>query len=294
MELRTLRYFYTIAEEENITKAADVLHITQPTLSRQLKHLEDELGTELFRRERQRLVLTEAGTFLKDRAAEILALSQQTSLEFENRKKQLFSGHITIGCVEADNSDTLAMMLEDFVADYPQVTFEIFSGTSDIIMERLDKGLLDVAILLEPVNTTKYKTVTLPRTEKWGLLVSSDSFLARQSEITPQEMMGVPLMMSGRPDVQHLMADWAGVPVNELNVVGNFNLTFNVIPLVAHQVAAALMIEGSISGRQPDDVKFLPLSPTIQTNCVLVWRRERIVSPVVNEFIHYFQNSFQK
>lgn len=294
MELRTLRYFYTIAEEENITKAADVLHITQPTLSRQLKHLEDELGTELFRRERQRLVLTEAGTFLKDRAAEILALSQQTSLEFENRKKQLFSGHITIGCVEADNSDTLAMMLEDFVADYPQVTFEIFSGTSDIIMERLDKGLLDVAILLEPVNTTKYKTVTLPRTEKWGLLVASDSFLARQSEITPQEMIGVPLMMSGRPDVQHLMADWAGVPVNELNVVGNFNLTFNVIPLVAHQVAAALMIEGSISGRQPDDVKFLPLSPTIQTNCVLVWRRERIVSPVVNEFIHYFQNSFQK
>lgn len=292
MELRTLRYFYTIAEEENITKAAQVLHITQPTLSRQLKSLEDELGSELFIREQHRLVLTEAGAFLKDRAAEILELSDKTSLEFENRKQQLFSGHVTIGCVEADNSDTLAMMLEDFVNDYPQITFDIFSGTSDIIKERLDKGLLDVAILLEPVRTEKYRTLTLPRTEKWGLLVASDSFMARQTEITPKDLIGMPLMLSGRPEVQRMVADWAGVPFDQLNVVGHFNLSFNVIPLVAHQVAAALMIEGAVSGRKPDEVTFVPLAPSIQTDCVLVWRRDRTVTPVVNEFIQLFKASF--
>ncbi len=140
MELRVLRYFYTIAEQGNISQAAAVLHITQPTLSRQLKELEDELKTQLFIRNKRQLTLTDAGLFLKSRAEEILQLTQQTTQEFEDRRSELFSGHISIGCVEADNSDTLAMILEDFVADYPQVTFDIFSGNSEIITDRLDKG----------------------------------------------------------------------------------------------------------------------------------------------------------
>lgn len=292
MELRLLHYFYTIAETENITQAAAQLHITQPTLSRQLKSLERELGTTLFTRDHNQLALTEAGLFLKSRAAEILSLTQQTTQEFNDRRQQLFSGHIAIGCVEADNSDTLAMMLEDFVSDYPQVTFEIFSGTSDIIKERLEKGLLDVAILLEPVNTEKYHTLTLPRTERWGLLVSNESFAARKADIEPADLPGMPLMISGRPEVQQLLADWAGVTLDQLNVIGNFNLSFNVIPLVEHQVGAAVSIEGAVSGRQPSDVTFVPLKPAMQTNCVLVWRRERMLTPVVGEFIRYFREAF--
>lgn len=292
LELRLLRYFYTIAEEENISRAAEILHITQPTLSRQLRELEQELGTELFIRGRGKLTLTEAGLFLKSRAAEILRLSQQTTQEFEDRKNQLFSGHISIGCVEADNSDTLAMMLEDFVSDYPQVTFNIFSGTSDIIIDQLDKGLVDVAILLEPVNTDKYETLTLPRTETWGMLVARNSFLASKETIQAADLIGTPLMISSRLEVQQLLLDWSHLSKAQLNIVGNFNLSFNVIPLVAHQVAVALMIEGAMTKRENEDTIFVPLSPTIQTNCVLVWRRERVLTPVVKRFIEYFETAF--
>ncbi|SMS13865.1 LysR family transcriptional regulator [Levilactobacillus zymae] len=292
MELRLLRYFWTIAEEENISRAAARLHVTQPTLSRQLKELETQLGTPLFERQNKGLVLTEAGLFLKSRAAEILQLTQQTEQEFANRRQQLFSGHVAVGCVEADNSDTLAMMLEDFVSDYPQVTFHIFSSASDIITDQLDKGLIDLAILLEPVNTDKYATLTLPRTETWGLLVAADAFLAQQDSVAPSDLAGMPLMISNRPEVQRLLTDWSGLIHEQLNIVGTYNLSFNVLPLVAHQVAAALMIAGAVTNRQPADTRFIPLKPTIQTNCVLVWRKNRVLTPVVTEFIHYFQDAF--
>lgn len=133
MEIRVLRYFWTIAEENYVSKAAEQLHITQPTLSRQLRELETELGTELFTREKNRLKLTEAGLFLKSRAEKILSITQRTEQEFEDQKKLLFSGNISVGCVEADNSDTLSMMLEEFVADYPEVTFNIYTATGDDI-----------------------------------------------------------------------------------------------------------------------------------------------------------------
>ncbi|WP_282801547.1 LysR family transcriptional regulator [Secundilactobacillus kimchicus] len=292
MELRLLRYFYTIAEELNISRAAEILHITQPTLSRQLRELEIELDTQLVDRTGRTLALTEAGHFLKSRAAEILTLTDATTEEFMGRKKNLFSGHVVIGCVEADNSDTLAMLLEDFVNDYPRVTFEIFSATSDLIIERLDRGLLDMAILLEPVNTAKYKTLALPRTETWGLLVGSDSYQASQEVITPEMLPGLPLMLSARPEVRQMLLDWAAVPAEKLNVVGNFNLSFNVIPLVAHDVAAALMIEGAVTGRTGDETVFVPLAPKMATECVLAWRRERPLSPVAAELIQYFKDAF--
>ncbi|WP_420222984.1 LysR family transcriptional regulator [Pediococcus acidilactici] len=293
MEIRTLKYFWTIAEEGTISGAAETLHITQPTLSRQLRELENELGTALFIRGRRKLQLTEAGLFLKTRAEEILQLTQQTSREFENRRKQLFSGHVAIGCVEADNSDTLALILEDFVQDYPQVTFTIYSGTSDDITTRLDKGLLDVAILLKPIETEKYGEITLPRTERWGLLVAKDSFLARKKAIHPTDLWGMPLFIARRPEVQQLLAEWSGIAYNQLRIVGNFNLSFNILALVKRQVGHAFGIEGAISQTNPDGIKFLPLDPEIKTNCVLVWRKERRHSSVVNQFIDYFRDAFK-
>lgn len=290
MEIRLLKYFVTIVSEGTVSKAADVLHITQPTLSRQLKELETQLDTQLFVREKNHLRLTEAGLFLKSRAEEIIELTDNTQQEFFDRKKQLFSGHLTIGCVEADNSDTMALILEEFIADYPQVTFNIYTETSDDIVERLDKGLIDLAILLEPINMEKYHRLVLPRTERWGLLVSAESFLAESQTIQPADLMGTPLLLSGRPDVQQLIAKWANCAVTDLNVVGNFNLSFNIIPLVARQVAAAVSIEGApVYG---SGIKFVPFAPSMQTNCVLAWRREREMTPVVREFIRYFRKAF--
>ncbi len=292
MEIRTLKYFWTIAEEGTISKAAKALHITQPTLSRQLMELENEQGTSLFIRGRRKLQLTDAGLFLKTRAEEILQLTQQTNLEFENRRKQLFSGRIAIGCVEADNSDTLALILEKFVQDYPQVTFTVYSGTSDDITTRLDKGLLDVAVLLKPVATEKYGEITLPRTERWGLLVSKDSSWAKKNAIQPADLREMPLFIAQRPEVRQLVTKWSGIDYAQLKVVGNFNLIFNVLALVKRQVGQAFGIEGATAQIRPEGVKFIPLQPEVKTNCVLVWRRERNLTPVVNEFINYFKDAF--
>ncbi|KAF0336577.1 LysR family transcriptional regulator [Pediococcus acidilactici] len=292
MEIRTLKYFWTIAEEGTISKAAKALHITQPTLSRQLRELENELGTSLFIRGRRKLQLTDAGLFLKTRAEEILQLTQQTNLEFENRRKQLFSGRIAIGCVEADNSDTLALILEKFAQDYPQVTFTVYSGTSDDITTRLDKGLLDVAVLLKPVATEEYGEITLPRTERWGLLVSKDSSWAKKNAIQPADLREMPLFIAQRPEVRQLVTKWSGIDYAQLKVVGNFNLIFNVLALVKRQVGQAFGIEGATAQIRPEGVKFIPLQPEVKTNCVLVWRRERNLTPAVNGFINYFKDAF--
>ena len=293
MEIRLLKYFYTIAEEGTISQAAEVLHITQPTLSRQLKELEDELGTALFTRDNRKMVLTEAGRFLKSRAEEILSLTDQTMQAFEDRKKHLFSGHFTIGCVEADNSDTLSLMLEEFINDYPDVRFHIYSGTGDDISDRLEKGLLDLAILIEPIEIEKYEKIVLPRKETWGFLTSADSFLAHKEEITPEDIKGVPLLISKRPEVQQMFSQWSKTPVEELPIVGTYNLIFNVFSLVENHVGSALTISGAVGERRSEAIKFLPLVPQIETSCVLVWKKNRVLSPVVIEFIRRFRDSFQ-
>lgn len=293
MELRLLRYFVTIANEGTISQAAAVLNITQPTLSRQLKELEEDLGVPLFSRSGRKLLLTEAGLLLKSRAEEILSLTEQTEEEFKNRKNELLSGRLLIGCVEADNSDTLAMMLEEFISDHPQVTFHLFTGTSDDILEKLDKGLLDLAILLEPVATEKYLSLRLPRTERWGLLVSKDSFLAQKTTIAPEDITGVPLLVSPRSEIQALLAEWTGRPFSEFTIAGTYNLIFNVFSLVENRVGSALTIEGAVMGRMSENSVFLPLEPEIKTNCVLVWKKDRTISPLVQQFIDTFNYAFK-
>lgn len=293
MELRELRYFWTVAEERNFSKAAKVLHITQPTLSRQIKEFEDKLGAPLFIREKKQLTLTEEGYFLKERAAEILTLAEQTEREFEAQSKSFLSGHFSIGCVEADNSDTMAMMLEELVSDYPQITFNIVSGTSDDISDKLEKGILDLAILLEPIATPNFEKIILPREEKWGLLVSNDSFLARKTTIHPDDLKGVPLISSNRSEVQSMLESWLGKSLNTLNVVGTFNLIFNVFSLVENRVGSALTIEGATTNGQHEELTFVPLVPEVKTNCVLVWKKNRIQTPAVKEFIQRFNDAFK-
>jgi DNA-binding transcriptional LysR family regulator len=285
LELRLLKYFLAIANEGTISQAAEVLNITQPTLSRQLKELEEDLEVTLFTRSGRKMILTDAGFLLKSRAEEILSLTAQTEEEFRNHKNELLSGQLLIGCVEADNSDTLAMMLEEFISDYPQVSFHLYSGTSDDISEKLDKGLLDLAILLEPINTEKYFSLQLPRSERWGLLVSKNFFLAQKEKIIPDDLSGVPLLISQRIEIQKMLAEWMGEPLEELTIVGTFNLIFNTFSLIENQVGSALAIEGAVLNRMSESTRFVLLEPEIKTNCVLVWRKNRVISPLVKQFI---------
>ncbi|MFK4566011.1 LysR family transcriptional regulator [Enterococcus sp. UD-01] len=293
MELRLLRYFWTVAEEKNFSRAAQLLRITQPTLSRQIKELEEELGTPLLVRSNRELELTEAGHFLKERAAEILTLTENTERSFRQQQEGSLSGHFSIGCVEADNSDTLAMMLEELVSDYPQVTFNIVSGTSDDIRDRLEKGLVDLALLLEPVAIEGLETLVLPRVEKWGLLVAADSFLAQNKTIQANELKGIPLLSSGRPELQQMLEQWLGYSFADLNIIGTYNLIFNVFALVENRVGSALTIEGVVANRRLNNVKFIPLEPAIERNCLLVWKKTRIQTPVVKEFIRRFKEAFK-
>ncbi len=235
MEIRQLRYFWTVAQEGNISRAAKLLNITQPTLSRQIRELEEQVGMSLFHREKNHLYLLPEGIFLKERAEEILLLNDKLDQVFSNKKKKQLEGTIVIGCVEADNSDTVAMMLEEMVSDYPNVRFNIVTGTSDDISDRLEKGLLDLAVLLEPITLNDMNVLKLPREEKWGFLVSNELFISNKEKLTSKNIIGLPLLCSNREEVQKLLTSWSGRPLNQLNIVGNFNLIFNVFSLVENK-----------------------------------------------------------
>lgn len=252
MELRLLRYFSVIAQEESITAAAERLHITQPTLSRQLKSLEDELGAKLVIRDQRQLTLTPAGRFLQNRADEILQLTHDTVTEFESNQSRLFTGRISIGAVEAMGSDTLARVVEGFFRRHPLVSFNIISGSSDIIIDQLDKGLLDMAILLEPVDIGRYASLPMPEVENWGFQVPDRSPLAEKSALTRADILSSPLLVPGRDGIPEMLAEWAQAPIHGLHIVGSFNLIFNVLPLVRDGMGAALTLEGqqSIATRQ--------------------------------------------
>ncbi|MBC1516305.1 LysR family transcriptional regulator [Listeria immobilis] len=292
MEIRMLKYFLTVAEEQNITQAAKKLHITQPTLSRQIRDFEVNLQTALFVRKNKKLYLTEPGLFLKKRAEEILELDEKTEQEFAKYQNALLKGQISIGCVEASNSQFLAEMLEEMIADHPQVTFNIYSGTSNDIKERLDKGLLDIALLIEPVLADNYHKLVLPDKEIWGLLVSTEYFLTNQQHVSAKEILGVPLIWSGRKEIQNMLCSWGGFVEEDLNVVGKYNLIFNVISLVENKVGAAFAIRGAIDNRK-NNTKFLPLTPKLETNCVLIWKKETILSDTVLTFIQKMGNALK-
>ncbi|MBC1482658.1 LysR family transcriptional regulator [Listeria sp. FSL L7-1485] len=292
MEIRMLKYFLTVAEEQNITQAAKKLHITQPTLSRQIRDFEVNLQTALFVRKNKKLYLTEPGLFLKKRAEEILELDEKTEQEFAKYQNALLKGQISIGCVEASNSQFLAEMLEEMIADHPQVTFNIYSGTSNDIKERLDKGLLDIALLIEPVLADNYHKLVLPDKEIWGLLVSTEYFLTNQQHVSAKEILGVPLIWSGRKEIQNMLCSWGGFVEEDLNVVGKYNLIFNVISLVENKVGAAFAIRGAIDNRK-NNTKFLPLTPKLETNCVLIWKKETILSDTVLTFIQKMENALK-
>lgn len=292
MEIRLLRYFWAVAQEGNISRASRILNITQPTLSRQIKELEERIGAPLFHREKNRLSLTKDGYFLKERAEEILALDEKLEQAFSAQRNEQLSGTISIGCVEADNSDTVAMLLEELISDYPQIQFNLVTGTSDDISDRLEKGILDLAILLEPVILNEVETLILPREERWGFLVSKEMFIAEKEFLKPEDIKGLPILCSSRSEVQNLLSDWSREPLDQLNIVGNFNLIFNVLPLVNHKVGAALSVEGAILDRRLEEAVFIPLQPSVKTHCVLVWKK-RVQTPAVQELINRFNHAFK-
>lgn len=284
MNFRILNYFLTTAHERNITKAAEVLHITQPTLSRQLMQLEEELGTKLFDRSQHKFALTPSGQFLVQRAQEILDMVEKTTLDIQEQERNL-SGTITIGAGEYYSTQTLAQIIGAFQKQYPAVTFDLFTGTADILLEKLEKGLLDAAILQAPVDTTNYAHTSLHEKETWGVLMRKEAPLAAKTAIKASDLGGLPLILPARLQVRSEIFNWLSGDIANMHFVGNCNLLANTAVLVEQNNYYAITIQPPLINE--NRFVFRPLYPFLTAEVLLVWRRDRQQSITQQKFIEF-------
>ena len=287
MELRVLRYFLAVAREENITKAAALLHVTQPTLSRQLMQLEDELGVKLFRRSQYRVVLTDDGMLLRRRAQEIVELADKAERELQHTEAEL-TGEIAIGCGESVGMTFLSEHIREFRKLHPQVQFRIYSANADDIKERIEKGLLDMGLLTEPVDIGRYAFLRTPQKDRWGVLLPKEHPLAQKGTVTPKDLLGIPLLISGRETVRNELAGWFGDAYDKIEVAATFNLILNAANMVKNGVGVALCFDlDNIS----DALNFVPLSPKLETGTVLAWKKDQTYSPAADQFLDFIKNA---
>ena len=291
MEIRVLKYFLTIAREENITRAAEQLHITQPTLSRQIMQLEEELGVRLFQRNRVNVVLTEEGRLLRRRAQEILELADKAEQEIIQNRETV-AGEIGIGCGETRNMECLSRLMATFRNKYPDVVFNIYTANADDVKERLENGTLDFGLLMEPVEINRYNFVRMPLQERWSVLMRRDSPLAEKEMITPADLVGIPLIISKRQSVRNELENWFGEYSRQMQVVAMVNLSYsNRALMVENHVGVALEYEFDFY----DDVLCRrPFSPEMCSRSVLVWRKEQVFSSAVTKFIEHVRNEITK
>ncbi len=290
MEFRVLKYFLMVAREENITKAAALLHLTQPTLSRQLMQLEAELGVKLFHRSKHSIILTEDGMLLKRRAQEIISLSDKTVQELSH-KEDVLSGEIAIGSRETKNMLFLSEQIRKFRQKYPLVQFSIHSAIADDIKERIEKGILDIGLLMEPVDIGKYEFIRMPQKEKWGILVRKDSELAAKESINPKDLTNVPLIMVKRELVKNELASWFGDYYEGVQIAATYNLILNAASMVERGVGVALCFD--LGASFYEDLCFIPLAPTLETGSVLVWKKNQTLGAATSQFMRYLRNAFQ-
>lgn len=286
MELRVLRYFLAVVREENITRAADVLHITQPTLSRQLSMLEEELGVKLMERGARKIVLTSEGILLRRRAEELIALADKTEQEFASQSETL-EGRISIGSGEIGAVSALARCCEAFHEKYPLVTFDLLTANADVVKEQMDKGLLDVGLLLEPVDMNKYDYIRMTEREEWGVLMRPDDPLAARNSLTAAELSALPLILPRRLSVQSELANWFGSEYPRLDVRFTSNLSTNAAVMVHQGIGYALVIRGSLPFCDEQEIVFRPLSPALGASSVLAWRRQQPFSLATTKFTSF-------
>lgn len=291
MNLRILEYFLTLAREENISAAAEFLHITQPTLSRQLIELENELGTKLFIRGNRKITLTEDGILFRKRAEEIVALVQKTESEF-SAPNDIISGDIYIGGGETESMRLIAHLAYDIQKENPNIRFHIYSGNADDVTERLDKGLLDFGVLIEPANTSKYDVIPLPTVDSWGVLMRKDSPLANKSSLQSDDLQNLPLITSRQAMVDKAFTKWLGKNYNSLNIVATYNLLYNATLLVEEGMGYALALDKLANTSDESLLCFKPLEPRMEASLNFVWKKYQVFSKASELFLKCLQNTF--
>ena len=286
MELRTLRYFLAVAREENMTEAANVLHVTQPTLSRQIADLERELGVTLFDRTNRSCVLTGEGMRLRQRAEEILSLVEQTESELADTEGAL-TGNIRIGAGETQAIRHILDAFAQIHRENPGVSIELYTGNADSVEERLERGLLDFGLLIEPVNLEKYEWLEMPGTDTVGVVVATQGEWGSKRGLTPADLMRMPLLLSSRTSNKSVdLAGWSkgAISPDKLNVVGHFDLLGNASYLVRSGAACALGIDHLLQ-LESEDLTFVPLEPPMSIKSFLVWKKYRLRSRACEELL---------
>lgn len=284
MEIRVLNYFLAVAHEENITKAAQLLHITQPTLSRQLAQLEEETGTVLFTRGAKKITLTAEGLLLKRRAEEIIELMHKTEQELAQPKGSI-EGTVSIGCGDFKAMQLLPELFKQFREAHPRVQFDVYTATADHIKTRMDRGLTDAGLLLEPIEIEKYDFIRLHLQEKWVVLLHGSDPLTGKTCIAPQDLAERPLILPHRMQMQNELSSWFGEYYKTLHVVMHTNLTSAAAVMVSQGIGCAVAVEGSNVLYDQTKITSRPLDPNLPASTVLAWKRNQPFSPAAEAFI---------
>lgn len=292
MEIRVLKYFLTVAREESITKGAEILHITQPTLSRQLMQLEEELGVQLFIRGKSKITLTDEGMLLRRRAEEIVELVGRTEREFDEHDN-LIGGEIFIGAGETNAMHVLADLIRNFNKEYPQVKYNLYSGNADDIKERIDRGLIDIGLLTEPVNIEKYDFIRLHNKEIWGVLMQKDSPLAKKEYLKSEDLIDMPIINTRRSIVQNEIENWFGIHYEKLNIIATYNLIYNAAIMVEEGLGYAICLEKLVNINDETNLCFRPLYPKLETGTVIVWKKHQVFSIATAKFINKIMNALK-
>ena len=288
MELRVLRYFIEVARTQNITAAAERLHITQPTLSKQLMDLEDELGAKLFERGKRRTTLTEDGILLFQRAKEIVALADLTESAFRSTDERI-AGDIAIGCGETNGMRLLVDAMKEMRAAHPGVTFRLSSGNFEDISDRLDSGLVDFGLFVGDAAVAKYDYIKLPHSDAWGLLMRTDNALAERAAVRTQDLDGLALLCSRQAVQSNELAGWLGREFGELDIVATYNLIHNATYMVEAGMGCAVSIEGLVN-TSGTGLVFRPFEPALTARLSFAWKRGRQLSRAAAEFLKLLQS----
>lgn len=291
MELRILRYFLTVAKEQSFTKAAEQLHITQPTLSRQLAAFEEELGIVLFVRKGKNITLTDEGILLKRRALEILNLEERT-LEELRGTEEVIEGTVTIGCGEFAAVEILAKICKQYKEKYPLVQIALHTATANTIYEMMNKGLVDIGVFMEPIDTEGLDYIRMKESDHWVVGMRPDDPLAEKEFIEKEDILEKPLILPERIGVQSELANWFGKDFQKIQIAFTSNLGTNAAIMAAHGLGYAVSIEGAAKYWREEMLVQKKLFPSITTNTVIAWRRQipnsRAVEKLIEE-IHAFE-----
>lgn len=290
MELRVLRYFLEVAREGNITHAAQRLHISQPTLSKQLKDLEAELGKKLFLRSNYSVRLTEEGMLLRKRAEDLVDMADRTLAEFQ-AMDEVNGGDIHIGCAESNGIAHFIRAVSALQQRYPRIRTHFYSSGTETVSERLDRGLLDFAVIVQHADVSKYNYLRVPTADRWGLIMRNDCPLSGQAAICPQDLAGVPLILS-RQAMREEMPGWFGEFQDRLNIVATYDLLFNASVMVREGFGCVLGFDGLVDTGPGSGLCFRPLEPALLSPMLIIWRKYQMFSPAAALLLEELKQHF--